>query len=224
MLCTQEDGWSMFDRPFSAHHILIAFKAVWLKKKVNEGAVYPRWQWKDSQWMVLQASDGCIKRRWKSPKLNSQLSFEKPVGIIRGFRGKCDNGNLDWIIVEISAPFGRQMSRETSGDPIEVEGLPLVYYGNNEYVPHRGHLLKNNYNTRVEQGDGTSSVYVQLNLYSFFWLPWYLLVNISEQMESCILKRVSFGTYLCIEIFLLDSNHVFTGLISFMCVFSEKSK
>lgn len=133
----------LFDRPFSAdHRVLITFKAVWLTKKVNEGAVYLRWHWKDSHWTVLWASHSCIKRRWKSPKLNSQLSFKKLTGIIRGFSGKCDNGNLDWIVVEISAPFGRQMSRKTSGDPIEVERLSLVFCWNNEYVPHRGYLLK----------------------------------------------------------------------------------
>lgn len=62
-------------------------------------------------------------------KLNSQLGFEKLVGIIRGFSGKCDNGNLDWIIVEISTPFGRQMSRKTPADPIEVERLHLILSG-----------------------------------------------------------------------------------------------
>lgn len=102
------------------------------------------------QFWVKRASHGYIKRRWKSPKLNSQLSFENLVGIIRGFSGKCDNGNLDWIIVGISAPFGRQLSRETSGDPIEVERLPLVFCGNNEHVPllHKWHLLKR---TRIQE-------------------------------------------------------------------------
>lgn len=114
------------------------------------------------QYCVKRASHACIKRRWKSPKLNSQLSFEKLVGIIRGFSGKCDNGNLDWIIVEISAPFGREMSRKPSRDTIEVQRLPLLSWGNSGCVAlwQRGHFLSEptTYDTRIYQGDSTRVV------------------------------------------------------------------
>lgn len=81
------------------------------KEKQNEGSVYLRW--KDGE----QTSHGLIKQRWKSPRLNSPLGSEKLLGFIKGFSRKCDNSNLDWIIVEISAPFGRHTSRKTSADP-----------------------------------------------------------------------------------------------------------
>lgn len=34
--------------------------------------------------------------------------------------------NLDWIIVKISTPIERQMSRKSSGNPVEVQG-PKVF-------------------------------------------------------------------------------------------------
>lgn len=117
MLCMLEDGWSVWQTVFCKwQHIDFLARCMAEEQSEREAAVYPRWLWKDSK----QRSElhGSIQRRWKSPELNSQLSFEKLLGIIRGFSGKCDNHNLDWIIVEISAPFVRLMSREISEDPL----------------------------------------------------------------------------------------------------------
>ncbi len=132
MLCVLEDRWSMFDRLFffCRSQDIDCLQIPMAEEERKRGVQFISGDTErtaSEQCWVKRASHGYIKRRWKSPKLNSQLSFEKLVGIIRGFSGKCDNGNLDWIIVEISAPFGRQMSRKTSGDPIEVERLPLVF-------------------------------------------------------------------------------------------------
>ena len=110
----------MSDRPFSAdQRILIAFfKAVEESKRgCSLSQVTPKGQSAASFTRLHQAEMKV------PPELNSRLSFEKLVGIIRGFSWKCDNGNLDWIVVEISEPFGRQMSRKTSGDPVEVKNI-----------------------------------------------------------------------------------------------------
>lgn len=229
-----QDGWSMFDRPFL--HItgywlpskLYGWRKKWMRVQFISGDTE---RTASEQCCVKRASHACIKQRWKSPKLNSQLSFEKLVGIIRGFSGKCDNGNLDWIIVEISTPFGRQMRRKPSRDTIEVQRLPLLFWGNNGCVAlwQRGHFLSETNNIQYQklpgwQYQGHSIFDVQLNLYSLVWLSWYVLVSMQEWCHvTYLVQNPSFPATLILRlenviIFLIKLNSILTELASYVLV------
>lgn len=137
---------------FAHHRILIAFKPVWQKKESKRGCSLSKVTLKGQpvNSAVWSEPHMVISSRDKSPP-SLTPSFEKLAGIIRGFSRKCDNGNLDWIIVDISTPFGKQIRRKISGDPVKVERIPLSFWWNTGLVPlwHRGHLWKNSYNTRI---------------------------------------------------------------------------
>lgn len=116
------NGWSMFRRPPFLHstEYRFPFKAVRLKNKSKRGRSVSQVTPQGRPVNREAASRGSSSRD-ESP-LGLTLGWVlKLVGIIRGFSGKCDNSNLEGIIVEINAPFGRRMSREVLGEPIQVE-------------------------------------------------------------------------------------------------------
>lgn len=75
--------------------------------------------------------------------LTIQLALKKTVGIVRGFTLKCDKGNLNWIMIEISAPSRKQMSGITSADLSGgVERLHLLHCDTNGQISAKWTTLK----------------------------------------------------------------------------------
>lgn len=125
--------------------VFLFYVGYWSVDKMDEGAgVHLRWGSKGQRvssavWSELHMATPS----WdESPlSLTIQLGLKKTVGIVRGFSWKCDKGNLDWIMIEISAPSRRQMSGITSADLSGVERLHLLHHDTNgqisePYGPH----------------------------------------------------------------------------------------